>query len=334
MNTKGLGEIELPKNVTVCECWAREGIQNEPAVLPTEAKIRLIKSFVELGFQKIEAVSFAHPKYLPQFADAEEILRQVPRKSGVRYRAIVANMRALERCVAAKQDGYGVDEVAFIIAASEAYNLANVKMTHQENLALLKDMCKIARDERMEIVGWVLTSFGCELAGDVPIDKVRDFGRWWLDHGARWVGFGDTHGVANPVQVYKFYDYMANYGFTPGNVIVHFHDTRGSGVANCVAALQCGMVQFDSSMGATGGPPAFAGQASTAMHSYSGNCSTEDLVCLFEEMGVDTGINLTLLMQVGKEVEEVMGRTLRSNVIRRGPVPHGSALGEGQDKEV
>jgi hydroxymethylglutaryl-CoA lyase len=318
----GVKEMSLPQETVICECWAREGVQNEPAVIPTEAKVQMIDRLVKAGFRRIEAVSFAHPKYLPQFADAEAILQQIPRPQGVGYRAIVANMRALERCVEAKKNGYGVDEAAFVLAASEAYNLANVKMSHAENMPLLEEMCRIALAEGMDIIGWVLTSFGCELAGDVPIEKVRDLGRWWLDNGARFVGFGDTHGVANPAQVYRFYDYLTKYGFTPANVIVHFHDTRGNGIANSVAALQCGMRYFDSSLGATGGPPAFAGQAGDSRLSSAGNCATEDLVCLFEEMGVRTGIDIRLLLQAGLEAEKFMGRPLRANTVRRGPVPH------------
>ncbi|HSW35793.1 MAG TPA: hydroxymethylglutaryl-CoA lyase [Candidatus Limnocylindrales bacterium] len=314
--------LQLPPEVCICECWAREGIQNEPTVIPTEAKLRLIDSFVEAGFRVIEAVSFAHPKYLPQFADAEDILKQVPRRQGVRYRAIVANMRALERCVEAKRSGCGVEEVAFILSASEPYNLANVKMSHAENIPLLEEMCKIALTEKLDIVGWLLNSFGCELAGDIDAPVVRDLGRWWLDQGARFVGFGDTHGVANPAQVYRFLDYMANYGFTPGNTIAHFHDTRGNGIANSVAALQCNMLYFDSSLGATGGPPAFANQVAGNRSSSSGNCATEDLVCLFEEMGVQTGIDIPRLLQAGLDAEAVMGRTLRANTVSRGPVPH------------
>ncbi len=317
-----LGELKLPREVILCECWAREGIQNETAVLPTEAKIRMIELMVKSGFQKIEAVSFAHPRYLPQFADAEEILQKIPRREGVSYRAITANMRALQRCVEAKKNGFGIDEAAFVLAASEPYNLANVNMSHAENIPLLEEMCRIAVSEKIEFIGWVATAFGCELAGDIPIETVRDLGRWWLDHGASFVGFGDTHGVANPVQVHKFYDYMANFGFTPGNTIVHFHDTRGNGIANSVAALQCGMVYFDSSLGATGGPPAFSDQHTAALQGSSGNCSSEDLACLFEEMGVHTGIDLLLLMQAGLDVEKIMGRMLRANVIRHGPVPH------------
>lgn len=315
-------DFKLPRQVSICECWAREGIQNEPAVIATEAKVRLIEALVEAGFRRIEAVSFAHPKYLPQFADAEEVLQRIPRREGVRYRAIAANMRALERCLEAKRKGWGVDEVAFILAVSEEYNLANVKLTHAENIPLLKEMCRVARTEKLDIVGWLLTSFGCELAGDIAMEKVRDMSSWWLDQGVRFVGFGDTHGVANPDLVYRFFDYMANYGFTPENTIAHFHDTRGNGIANSTAALQCGMINFDSSLGATGGAPAFATQTAYRPLSSSGNCVTEDLVCLFEEMGVDTGINIERLLQAGHLAEEVLGRQLRSNVLRRGPVPH------------
>ncbi|MBT9172520.1 MAG: Hydroxymethylglutaryl-CoA lyase YngG [Syntrophomonadaceae bacterium] len=327
-------DLPLPQEVAVCECWAREGVQNESAVIPTEAKVQMITRLVEAGFRRIEAVSFAHPKYLPQFADAETILQQIPRPEGVGYRAIVANMRALERCVEAKKNGHGVNEAAFVLAASEAYNLANVRMSHAENKPLLEEMCRIALAEGMDIIGWVLTSFGCELAGDVAVEQVRDLGRWWLDNGARLVGFGDTHGVANPAQVYRFYDYLANYGFTPENVIVHFHDTRGNGMANSVTALQCGMINFDSSLGAAGGPPAFAGQTAEASLSTAGNCATEDMVCLFSEMGVKTGINIGLLLQAGLEAEKIMGRPLRANTVRRGPVPHQSQFGTNQERSL
>ncbi len=312
----------LPGEVNICDCWAREGLQNEPSTFPTEAKLKVIKMLVEAGFKQIEVTSFANPKYLPQFADAEEILQKIPRPEGVRYRAIVANMRALDRCIEAKKNGYGIDEAAFILAASEPYNMANVRMTLAENMPLLEEMCHIALGEKIDIIGWVLNSFGCELAGDINMHKVLELGKWWLNQGVRFVGFGDTHGVANPTQVYKFYDYLANHGFTPEKVIVHFHDVRGNAMANSVTALQCGMVYFDGSLGATGGPPAFANQSAGKLYSSSGNCATEDMVCLFEEMGVCTNINVQKLLETGLEAEKIMGRNLRSNIIHRGPVPH------------
>ncbi|GAW93937.1 hydroxymethylglutaryl-CoA lyase [Calderihabitans maritimus] len=320
MNQIRLSQIELPRKVIIGECWARDGLQNEKKIIPTEQKVYMINKFQELGFKKIEVTNFAHPKYLPQFADALEVLKRIDRKPGVDFRAIVTNMRGLERAIEAKEMGYPVQELAFVISASEAHNKANVNMSHKENMALLEKMCEKALEHGFNILAWVLTAFGCPIKGDVPIEKVVEFGKWWKSLGARWIGFGDTTGMCNPRQASYFYEYIKDEGFTPEEIIVHFHDTRGTGIANNVAALQAGMIYFDTSIGAIGGQPATG--APLYHLGYAGNTCTEDLVCMFEEMGVDTGIDIQGLMEVGREAERIVGRQLRSNVIRCGPVQH------------
>ncbi|RMD84342.1 MAG: hydroxymethylglutaryl-CoA lyase [Candidatus Dadabacteria bacterium] len=315
-----LHELDLPKRVIIGECWARDGLQNEAQIVSTEHKVEMITGMVEAGIPKIEATSFAHPRYLPQFADAEEVLRRIPRKEGVHYRGICTTMKAVARAIASKEDGYGVDEIAMVISASEAHNLANVKMTHDENKRLLEEMSRAAIDSGHEVFGWVLTSFGCPIRGDVDPEEVLRMGKWWKDIGAKYVGFGDTTGVANPIQVSRFYQRVLEEGFSREEVVVHFHDTRGWGVANSLVGLMYGFVHFDCSLGAIGGQPKTG--AAEYHRGFSGNTCTEDLVGMFDEMGIETGIDIERLCALGRRAEEILGRRLRSNFINAGPVPH------------
>lgn len=321
-------KIELPKKVIFGECWARDGLQNEPKVVPTEGKVEILTRMVEAGVTRLEAVSFAHPKYLPQFADAEEVLRRIPRKEGVQYRGMCTNMKAVERAIASKEEGYGVDEIVMVISSTEEHNSANVGFDHPTNKAMIEDMVKRSKETGHKVFGWVLTSFGCPIRGDVPLSEVSDMGKWWVDLGIDYLGFGDTTGVSNPIQVDRFYDYILNDGFDKDMIVVHFHDTRGWGVANSLTALTYGFTLFDSSLGAIGGQP----QTGAAMYhtGFAGNTCTEDLVAMFEEMGIDTGIDIEKMIAAGKRAEEILGRKLRSNFIDAGPVPHG---GINYDKE-
>ena len=323
-----LHNMELPQRVILGECWARDGLQNEPKVVPTDQKVEMITAMVEAGIPKIEATSFAHPKYLPQFADAEEVLRRIPRKPGVDYRGICTTLKGVERAIKSKDQGYGVQEIAMVISASEAHNKANVNMSHDENKRLLEEMVRTSVDSGHAVFGWVLTSFGCPIMGDVPLDHVARMGKWWKDIGATIIGFGDTTGSSNPRQVSQFYEYMLAEGFTTDELVVHFHDTRGWGVANSLVALTFGFRYFDSSIGAIGGQPKTG--AAEYHRGYAGNTCTEDLVGMFEEMGVSTGIDIQKMIAMGRRAEEILGRKLRSNFLDAGPVPH---TGITYDKE-
>ncbi len=315
-----LHEMALPKRVVMGECWARDGLQNEANVVPTDLKVEMITGMVEAGITKMEATSFAHARYLPQFADAEEVLRRIPRKKGVDYRGICTTMKGVQRAMDSKGEGYGVDEIAMVISASEAHNLANVNMGHDENKRLLEQMTRASLDSGHAVFGWVLTSFGCPIKGDVPVPEAIAMGQWWKDIGATIIGFGDTTGSANPRQVSAFYENVLANGFTTDEVVVHFHDTRGWGVANSLIGLTYGFRHFDSSLGAIGGQPKTG--AADYHHGYSGNTCTEDLVGMFEEMGVSTGIDLDKLIALGHRAEAILGRQLRSSFINAGRVPH------------
>lgn len=315
-----LHNVALPRRVTIGECWARDGLQNEAAQVSTEHKAEIITRMVEAGVTRLEATSFAHPKYLPQFADAEEVLKRIPRKPGVGYRGICTTLKAVERAVASKDAGYGVDEIAMVISTSEPHNQANVGMTHAENKRLVEDMVKLSLRTGHQVFGWALTSFGCPIRGDIAPAEAIAIGKWWKDVGATIVGFGDTTGVANPVQASRFYEEVLQAGFTTDEVVVHFHDTRGWGVANTLVGLNYGFTHFDSSLGAIGGQPKTG--AADYHTGFTGNTCTEDLVGIFEEMGVSTGIDIPRMIAAGKRAEEILGRRLRSNYIYAGPVPH------------
>jgi hydroxymethylglutaryl-CoA lyase len=313
-------QLPLPQDVVIGECWARDGLQSEERIVPTEAKVEMISAMVDAGFREIEATSFAHPKYLPQFADAEEVLRRIPRRPGVRYRAICTTLKAVERAVKSREEGFGVDEIAMVISASEAHNRANVQMGHDENKRLLEQMTRLAIDSGHAVFGWALTSFGCPLTGDVPPQQAIALGRFWIDLGAELIGFGDTVGVANPRQVSLFYQEALDAGMPRDRIVVHFHDTRGWGMANTLAALTFGFRYVDTSLGAIGGQPKTG--AASYHRGHTGNTCTEDLVSMLEEMGIATGIDVRKLLALGARAEEIIGRRLRSNFLLAGPVPH------------
>ncbi|MBI5440752.1 MAG: hydroxymethylglutaryl-CoA lyase [Deltaproteobacteria bacterium] len=315
-----LHRAHLPDRVIIGECWARDGLQNEEKVVSTDEKVEILTRMVDAGVTKLEATSFAPAKYLPQFGDAEEVLRRIPRRPGLDYRAICTTMKAVERAIRSKDEGYGVQEIAMVISTSEAHNQANVGMTHDENKRALEQMARAALDSGHAVFGWALTSFGCPIKGDVAPEDAVAMGKWWKDIGATIIGFGDTTGSSNPRQVSAFYEYALAERFTTDEVVVHFHDTRGWGIANSLVALTFGFRHFDTSLGAIGGQPKTG--AATYHTGYAGNTCTEDLVGMFEEMGVSTGIDLPKLLAAGRRAEEILGRKLRSNFLDAGPVPH------------
>ncbi len=313
--------MTLPASVVIGECFARDGLQNEDAFVPTDRKVRFVEAAAEAGFPKIEAASYAHPKYLPQFADTEEVLRRIRRKPGVAYLGLVPNEKGLERCLEHRHKGYGPDAIGTILSASEPHNQANVKRTIAESKAEIEAIGRRALGEGLTVIGGIATSFGCPIQGDVPFQAVADLAAWYADLGAREILFGDTTGVANPVQVEAFFARMRVR--VPGVAcIAHFHDTRGTALANCVAALRAGVTHFDASVGGVGGRPKFTEGNYPRIMGFTGNAGTEDLVAMFEEMGVRTGVDRGKLIELGRLAEEILGRELHSHVVKAGLVTH------------
>jgi hydroxymethylglutaryl-CoA lyase len=309
----------LPRSVTVCECWARDGLQSIPQVVPTEQKIAMIDRITAAGFAKLEVTSFSNPKLLPQFADAVEVLKGITRRPGVSHVVLMPNERGFDRLELCQKEGYGAEEIILMISSSEKHNLLNFRMPHGDAMAEHARVMRRAHALGIRIIGCAGTVYGCPVGGDVPFRDVAKIVRFYLEEGAQTIMLGDTTGMANPVQVReRIAELQAE--FPRAELIAHFHDTRGTGIVNTVAALELGLRYVDCSLGAIGGQPATGAAKYSA--GFTGNTCTEDLVALLEEMGVRSGVDLERMIDAGQQAEEVLGQRLRSNVIRAGPVIH------------
>ncbi len=311
--------MPLPKSVTVCECWARDGLQSIPKVIPTSEKIEMINRIIDSGVQKLEVTSFSHPKLLPQFADCVEVMKGIKRVEGVSYVVLMPNEKGFDRFEKCLDEGYGADEIILMISSSEAHNQVNFRMTHEEAKPRHAAIMKRAHGLEVKVIGCPGTVYGCPISGDVPIENVIDLTRFYLEEGATTIMLGDTTGAANPVLVRERIGELLSL-FPKGKFIAHFHDTRGNGIINSFVALELGLTYVDTSLGAIGGQPATG--ANMYQFGFTGNTCSEDLVCLLEECGVSTGIDITKMIENGKRGEEVIGQSLRANVIRSGPVNH------------
>jgi hydroxymethylglutaryl-CoA lyase len=295
--------------VTLCECFARDGLQHEPAFVPTATKRALIERFAALGFTRIEATSYSNPKVVPQFADASELLKSLPRREGTYYKATCANPRAVERALADLDAGFGANEISLLVSATEAHTQKNLNRTRAEQWSNVEAMVKLAGG-RFRLVGTVSVAFGCPIEGKVDPGVVADDVAKFVSLGVAHVALGDTTGLATPRSVAAMVARMPR----DATLIAHFHDTRGTGLANYVAVYDAGVRFFDSSFGGVGGHPAKVKYGS----GHTGNVCTEDLVNLFETMGIDTGIDLGGLIGTAEYCEQVLGRELHGRVTRSG----------------
>jgi hydroxymethylglutaryl-CoA lyase len=299
--------------VTLCECFARDGLQHEPAFVPTAAKRALVERFAALGFSRVEATSYSNPKVVPQFADASELLRTLSRKPGAYYKATCANVRAVERALADLDAGHGANEISLLVSATESHTQKNLNRTRAEQWRNIADMAAAARG-RFRLIGTISVAFGCPFEGAVdPAVVLADVERF-LRLGVAHVALGDTTGMATPRSVRSMFERLKDDGLVP---IAHFHDTRGTGLVNYVAAYEAGVRYFDCSFGGVGGHPARVKYGG----GFTGNVCTEDLVNLFESMGIDTGIDLDGLLAAAEFCEQALGRELYGRVTRSGLSP-------------
>jgi hydroxymethylglutaryl-CoA lyase len=309
--------MKLPERVTICEVGARDGFQIEPDFIPTEQKIEVVNLLAEAGVPRIEVTSFVHPKVVPQLRDAEEVMAKIRRRPGTRYAALVPNDKGAVRAADA-----GVDVIHTVVSASESHNLANVNMTIAESMVKLRAVMEVARKANLPVYCGVSTSFGCPFEGDVPIARLESVVRRLVDLGARGIGIADTTGVANPRQVADVLQHLVP-KFPGIEWTLHTHDTRAMAIPNILAAIECGVTNFDGTIGGLGGCP-FAPGA-------SGNVCSEDLVHCLHAMGVSTGIDLDRLIAVSRRVQEIVGRTLPGQIVKAGkfdrkyPAPDGVA---------
>ena len=295
---------DLPSRVSLREVGPRDGLQNEDPV-PTEGKVALIDALSTTGLRRIEAVSFVHPKAIPQMGDADEVWARITRNPEVVYSALVPNVRGMQRALAA-----GFTEIEVVISASDTHNRRNINRSTDESLADVPELAAMAHDAGGTLQVIVSTAWGCPYEGDVPVERVLHVVRKAVAAGADSIAYGDTTGMATPTRVVSLVG--ATRSAHPDVPLgLHFHNTRGTGLANVYAALQLGVDDFDASVGGLGGCPYAPGA--------SGNIATEELVHMLEDMGVETGVDLDALIEAAAYAERLVGRELPSQVLRAGP---------------
>lgn len=298
--------MKLPHAVTLHEVGPRDGLQNEARILSTEQKVALIDRLSEAGFRHIEVSSFVHPKWIPALADADEVFARIRRDPRVSYSALVPNERGLERALQAK-----VDAVNVFMSASESHNQKNINKSIADTYGVLEPVVQGAKAAGLPVRGYVSTVFGCPYEGDVPVSQVVKVSLRLLEMGIDELSLGDTIGVAVPTQVTAVVDALAA-SAPAAKLALHFHDTRGTAMANIVAGLHSGITVFDASVGGLGGCPYAPGAA--------GNVASEDVLYLLDKMGVASGIDRSLVDGVADWLEEALNKPLPSHAqtIRRG----------------
>ncbi len=298
--------MQLPSAMNVFDVCCRDGLQMEKQFIPTEEKITIINGLSKLGFKKLEITSFVSPKAVPQMSDAADVASGIARVPGVIYSALVPNVKGAQRAIDA-----GIDELNVVFSASESHNLSNLRMPVDKSLQNVSEIIALARGCGTPVNVSIATAFGCPFEGKVDRSRVFSLAEQVLSMGAGSLTFADTTGVANPRQVYSM---MAEFKkrHPEIRIALHFHNTRGMGTANILAGLQAGVLDYDASLGGLGGCP-FAPGA-------SGNVATEDVIHMAEEMGVKTGIDLDGLIELGRYLEQIIGRTLPGQVLKSGKV--------------
>jgi hydroxymethylglutaryl-CoA lyase len=284
-----------PARVTVYEVGPRDGLQNEKGTVPTEAKVRYIDMLSAAGFPFVEATSFVSPKAIPQLADASEVMRQISRRPTVRYPVLVPNEKAMLRALEA-----GVTDIALFTAASESFTRANINSTIEESLADFKSIMAIAREHNVSARGYVSTALGCPYEGTVAPEKVLEVTQRLLDLGVYEVSLGDTIGVGTPGDVERLLDLLLR-RVQAERLAAHFHDTRGTALANVLVALQMGIRTIDSASGGLGGCPYAPGA--------SGNLATEDLVYMLDGLAIESGVDLEKVCDASLFLLDTLGRT-------------------------
>ncbi len=300
------------RDVRVYEVGPRDGLQNESTPIPIDAKLRYIGLLADAGLREIEATSFVSPRAVPQLADADELMARLERRPGVRYPVLVPNGRGLERAMAA-----GADAACVFTAATESFTRANIGMSIAESIDAFRPVMAEARERGWWTRGYVSTAFGCPYEGEVAASAVVAVARQLVELGVDEVSVGDTIGVAAPADVRRVVGALVVEGIESDRLAMHFHDTRGTAVANVSAALEQGIRCFDASTGGTGGCPYAPGAA--------GNLATEDLVYLLEREGMNHGVDLDALLAAARDISQTLGRPLGTKVGQAGgwrvPVP-------------
>ena len=298
----------MADRVNIREVGPRDGFQNEPETIPTSDKVRLIEALAAAGLKRLEVTSFVRADVIPQLSDAADVLARIRIPDDVQLSVLVPNLRGLETALRHRRRFHAV---GVFVSASETHNRRNVNRSIAESMSELDRMIPLARSEGLHCEAVIAVAFGCPYEGRIALERVLELAARLVDAGADEIGFGDTTGMANPRAVRALF--TAAVEALPGvPLTAHFHNTRGQGLANVLAAHDVGITSFESSFGELGGCPVPPGS--------TGNIATEDLVSMFHEMGVETGVHLDALLDASRAVQQVLGRPLGSHVLSAGPV--------------
>lgn len=329
--------MNYPRKVFLGDITVRDGFQHEEKFIPTAAKLWVAEQLILAGFRRIEVTNFGNPKGMPQFKDADDLMkglrssRKVEHLMGkVELTAITIREKAVERAIQARRDGFGPDRILFMVSTSESHHRVNSGLPLEEYWKMCEKYIPRAHDAGMKVCGTVSTIWGCPIEGPTEMGKAAEFAKRWLDIGADDIEHADHDGSAPPDRVYQYYSMILDAIPDTTRHIAHFHVTRGWGLANILAALQAGITHFESTLGGIGGQPAnfvdgvpVTGTGKYYYHdpSITGLVSTEDMVVMMDEMGIDTGLDVDRVLEVGATVERMVGRRLRSECVHSGRIP-------------
>jgi hydroxymethylglutaryl-CoA lyase len=329
--------MEYPKKVVIGDITVRDGFQHEERFIPTDAKVWMLEQLVLAGFKHIEVSNFGNPKGMPQFRDADEVFKRIrnskkvkDRLNDVVFTAVTIRERAIQRAIEAKKEGYGPDRILLMVSTSESHQYKNSGLSLKEYWAMSEEWIKKAKDVGIKVNGTVSTIWGCPIEGPTDMKDAIAFTNRWFDIGADDVEHADHDGSASPDRVFEYYSQLLQAVKDPHKQIAHFHTTRGWGLANVLAALQAGVSNFEATMGGIGGQPAnFVDGipvSGTGDYYYNdpnivGLVAMEDMVVMMDEMGIDTGLDIDKVLEIGRMTERIVGRTLRSEANKSGRIP-------------
>lgn len=329
--------MNFPKKVTIGDITVRDGFQHEEKFIPTDAKIWVAEQLILAGFKHIEVTNFGNPVGMPQFKDADELFKKLRNSKAISHllpnvglTAITIREKAIERAIRAKQEGWGPDRILLMVSTSESHHTKNSGLSLNDYWKMAEKYIPLAHDAGIKVNGTVSTIWGCPIEGPTEMSKAIEFTKRWLDIGANDVEHADHDGSASPDRVYRYFSMLLDSIPRPEKHIVHLHTTRGWGLANVLAALQAGMTNYESTMGGIGGQPANfvdgVPVAGTGAYYYkdpgiTGLISTEDMVVMMDEMGIETNLDVDRVLETGRMVERITGRRLRSEAIRTGRIP-------------
>jgi len=329
--------MEYPKKVKIGDITVRDGFQHEEKFIPTEAKLWVLEQLILSGFKHIETTNFGNPRGMPQFKDADDLMKGLYASKKVKHllddvcvTAITIRERAIERAIQAKKDGYGPDRILVMVSTSESHHKRNSGLSLDDYFKMCEKYIPLCHDAGIKVNGTVSTIWGCPIEGPTELEKAIEFTKRWLDIGADDVEHADHDGSASPDRVYKYFSMLLDAIPQPEKHIAHFHVTRGWGLANVLAALQTGMTNYESCLGGLGGQPAnfVSGVpvSGTGAYYYNdpntvGLVCTEDMVVMMDEMGIDTGLDIDKILDTGRMLERIVGRKLRSETITNGRIP-------------